>query len=164
MNSSLAFRSELVETLTNKCVVDGATFPLHKHPVLLIGNGGSAAVASHICNDLIKNGGHAYVPDYATLMALANDDGWESALRNWLEATLPANGVVVAISSSGRSLNIVRACLYAHDRGQLITLTGFDHDNPVRKLGHTNYWVDSRNYGVVEICHLAILHSLVNPG
>jgi D-sedoheptulose 7-phosphate isomerase len=71
---------------------------------------------------------------------------------------------VVAISSSGKSLNIVQAAYAAREAGaRLITLSGFDAMNPLRQLGEHNYYVPSFNYGIVEIAHLAILHSLAKP-
>jgi D-sedoheptulose 7-phosphate isomerase len=72
---------------------------------------------------------------------------------------------LIAISSSGQSKNILRAVETAHAyHGNIVTLSGFDANNPLRTAGHMNYWVPSNNYGVVEISHLAILHGIVNPG
>ena len=132
--------------------------------VLLIGNGGSAAVVSHIANDINKSKiACAIVPDYATLTCFANDYGWDHALEEWVRRYEWLPITLVAVSSSGCSNNIINACLHI-GRERLITLTGFNAHNPVRGLGRINYYVPSDNYGIVEICHLAILHSLVNPG
>ncbi len=133
--------------------------------VFLIGNGGSAAVAMHICNDINNKGGAALVPDYATITAFANDRGWDKALQKWVEDHLGLDSLLIAISSSGKSQNILNAVDAAKRfNAPVLTLTGFKVDNPLRALGDLNYYVPSTNYGVVECAHLAILHSIVNPG
>ena len=131
--------------------------------VLFVGNGGSQAIAAHTANDLNKLGRPALLPDLATLTCFANDYGWEKALENWVCVHLTKMDTLVAISSSGQSKNILNAALAA-GKDQTITLSGFKEDNPLRKLGRTNYYVPSSNYGIVECAHQAVLHSLVNPG
>ena len=163
-DTSRKFLRELVTILDSRGWIevdtDWAT-TLITYPTVLIGNGGSATIASHICNDLVKSGLQATIPDYATLTCLANDFGWENAFAKYVYTMRPAT--LIAISSSGRSQNIINACKVI-GKSRIITLTGFDPDNPVRQLGRTNYYVPSHNYGIVECAHLAILHSLVNPG
>ena len=119
-------------------------------------------VAAHIANDLTKKGWSANTPDITSISCLANDYGWDEAFERWVNAQMDDNTTLVAISSSGQSSNIIKACIEHVNR--VITFTGFSPDNPVRKLGHTNYYVPSDNYGIVECAHLAILHSIVNPG
>jgi D-sedoheptulose 7-phosphate isomerase len=161
--TSLAFLRELHKALEG-VEVDGPA-PDLRYRVILIGNGGSAAIAAHIANDIVKSENPAITPTWETMSCLANDFGWEEALRQWIRAHYNPGELddVIAISSSGQSHNILNACSEIVTE-HLITFTGFDADNPVRKLGHTNYWVPSHNYGVVECAHLAILHSIVNPG
>lgn len=132
----------------------------------LIGNGGSASVASHIANDMLKvRGISAHVlTDASVLTCFANDYGYDHAYERMLGVLLEPSDTVICISSSGRSHNICRAARLAADMCEVVTLTGFDADNPLRKIGHCNYWVPSHNYGVVECAHLMILHSIVNPG
>lgn len=134
--------------------------------VYLIGNGGSAAVASHIANDLMKAQGiPAYVlTDAAILTCFANDFGWDYAYERMLSPMLNSKCLVICISSSGRSHNICRAARLAADICQVATFSGFDADNPLREYGHYNYWVPSHNYGVVESAHLMLLHSVANKG
>jgi D-sedoheptulose 7-phosphate isomerase len=75
------------------------------------------------------------------------------------------DSTLIAVSSTGRSHNICVAAQRARDAGAYVmTFTGFDPDNPLRKLGQTNYWVPSANYGIVECAHMILLHSIVNPG
>lgn len=132
--------------------------------VFFVGNGGSAAIASHMAVDYTKNGGVAGISlnDPAMLTCVANDYGYEEVFSRQLQWRAEAGDTVVLISSSGKSANIINAALAAHDRDcQVITLTGFTHDNPLRKMGAINFYVPSHDYGVVEITHLAILHSMV---
>jgi D-sedoheptulose 7-phosphate isomerase len=135
--------------------------------IYLIGNGGSAAIASHIANDLTKACGkraHA-LTDPAILSCMANDYGYKEVFSEQLHRLMAPQDWLIAISSSGQSKNILRAVEAAHAyHGNIVTLSGFDANNPLRTSGHTNYWVPSDNYGVVEISHLAILHGIVNPG
>ncbi len=134
--------------------------------IYLIGNGGSAAIASHIANDLVKGGWHAVaLTDPAVMSCIANDVGWADVFAWQVMHHIAPGEWLWAISSSGRSANILRAAHEANAlRANVMTLSGFDANNPLRTLGDVNYYVPSHNYGVVEICHLAILHSIVNPG
>lgn len=157
---SKSFHDAVAEALDRIEVTGDAYIPT-TCPVFLIGNGGSATVAAHICNDLIKARRPAFVPDYATLSCLANDYGWENALKAWLESTMIQPAMLIAISSSGASQNIIKAVLSCK---AAITLTGFDPNNPLRSMGSVNYYVPSSNYGVVETAHLAILHGMFNSG
>lgn len=130
---------------------------------LLIGNGGSAAIAEHIAVDMVKAKCDAQaLTNPVILSCLANDLGYENVFRHQL---LGASGtVLIAISSSGKSPNIINAAAYAASLGvYVVTMTGFDADNPLRGMGDYNVWVPSHNYGVVECAHLAILHSIVKP-
>jgi len=135
--------------------------------IYLIGNGGSCAVASHISNDLVKARGRAAyaLTDASILTCLANDYGYENALREAIHRYISKDDALICISSSGRSENIIRAANHAQSLGaDVVTFTGFDWDNPLRMIGDCNYWVPSYNYGVVECAHLVLLHSMVNPG
>lgn len=161
-DTSRKFLRELVTILDSRGWIEAdSDSEVINFPLILVGNGGSAAIASHICNDMVKLDRQCMVPDYATLTCLANDYGWDRAMAKYVYAMSPAT--LIAISSSGRSQNIINACKVI-GKSRTITLTGFYPDNPVRQLGRTNYYVPSHNYGIVECAHLAILHSLVNPG
>jgi D-sedoheptulose 7-phosphate isomerase len=162
-NTSLAFLRELEIALTN--VEVSGTLPRLDVQSYLIGNGGSAAIASHIANDMVKSGWDAFaLTDPAVLTCMANDMGYENVYREQLKRHGLSQDILIAISSSGRSANIVNACAYARSRDmKVITCSGFDAGNPLRDMGDYNIWVPSANYGIVECAHLAILHSLVNP-
>ena len=146
---------------------DGSPWhPRASERLLFVGNGGSAAIASHMAIDYSKNGGiqAAAFNDPALLTCLANDCGFEHVFERAIELHAdPERDVLVAISSSGRSPNILNAVAAARRKGMpVITLSGFDADNPLRSLGDANYYVPSHDYGHVEVTHLAILHSMVS--
>jgi D-sedoheptulose 7-phosphate isomerase len=106
--------------------------------VMLIGNGGSAAIASHVQNDLCKAVGvRALVFNEPPLLtALSNDHGYESAFEWPVGLWADADDVMVAFSSSGRSENILRAVRAAAIRGcKVVTFSGFQPTNPLRQLG-----------------------------
>lgn len=124
--------------------------------VIFIGNGGSAGIASHLAIDLSKN---ASVPavcftDASMMSCLANDYGFEEWLAHAIRLNARAGDCLVAISSSGRSKNILNAVTKARAMElDVITMSGMSPGNPLRELGDINYWVDSRSYNIVETAH-----------
>ena len=88
--------------------------------VYVIGNGGSYANAQHICNDLLACGVRAYTCDSATLSAFANDYGWDVALSRWLAVVGESGDLLVALSGSGKSPNILNAICEAERHGMLV--------------------------------------------
>lgn len=133
--------------------------------VLLIGNGGSAAIASHMQNDLSKALGLRAMTFTETplLTALSNDEGYVSVFERPIYLWANPGDLLIAISSSGRSENILRGVRACHARGgQTITLSGFNPDNPLRKLGVLNFYVPSNVYGYVESVHGVITHLLTD--
>lgn len=133
--------------------------------VMVIGNGGSAAIASHMQNDLCKTAGVRAV-DFSQvplLTAISNDYGYECVFERPVKLWADSNDLLVAISSSGQSENILRAVHAAAARGcQIITLSGFSADNPLRRLGDVNFYVPSPVYGYVELTHSALTHFLTD--
>lgn len=131
----------------------------------LIGNGGSAAIASHIATDFAKNAGYSASAfnDVSLLTCFGNDYGYDNVFKEALKhSPCQAHDLLIAISSSGRSMNIRNAVEWALDRDlNVLTLSGFDYDNPLRQMGDVNLWVPASDYGTVEITHMAILHSMV---
>jgi len=125
----------------------------------IVGNGGSAAIASHMQNDLCKAVGlRALVfTEQPLLTALTNDHGYEGAYEAMVKLWAGAGDLLVAISSSGRSENILRAALAARASGcRIITLSGFSGKNPLRLLGDVNFYVPSSSYGHVELLHAVL--------
>ncbi len=137
----------------------------HGTRVLFVGNGGSAAIASHMATDWLKNGGFAASSfnDGATLTCLGNDLGYDQVFAVQIERHARAGDLFFAISSSGKSPNILNAAAVARRVGAtVVTLTGFGSDNPLRHMGDLNFWVPDRHYGFVEIGHLAICHAILD--
>lgn len=133
--------------------------------VIIAGNGGSAAIASHCTVDLTKNAGiRAINFNEANLITcLANDFGYEEWLAKAVELYSDSGDVLVLISSSGRSKNILRAAETAIQMGvEVITLSGFDSDNPLREYGSINLWVKSHAYNIVEMTHHIWLLAVVD--
>lgn len=129
--------------------------------VIFIGNGGSAAIASHQAVDFWKNGGIRAIAfnDASLLTCISNDYSYENVFEKPIEMFSEPADVLIAISSSGRSQNILRAVNTARSRGlSVITLSGFRSDNPLRQKGQLNFYVPSESYGFVEISHLAVCH------
>ncbi len=133
--------------------------------IFFIGNGGSAAIASHMAADWQKNGKMPTLcfNDAASLTCISNDVGYENVFSLPLQYHARLGDVLFAISSSGESESILHAVNHAAGRFMnVVTLTGFEPDNRLRGKGGVNFYVPSKNYGVVEIAHLAILHGLLD--
>ncbi len=133
--------------------------------VHLVGNGGSAAVVAHAHNDLVKAGGKRALvyQDVPLLTAYANDNGYQNGYADALSAWIREDDILIAVSSSGASQNILKAAKVAEDAGAIvITFSGFSPDNPLRRCGDLNFYVPSFDYGQVELTHSALLHCLTD--
>jgi D-sedoheptulose 7-phosphate isomerase len=133
--------------------------------LMFIGNGGSAAIASHMATDFTKNGNLRTVAfnDGSMLTCLGNDLGYENVFTKQIEMHARPGDFLVAISSSGRSANILKGVAAARTMGcAVLTLSGFQADNPLRRQGDINMWVNSGEYGFVEIAHLALCHAVLD--
>jgi D-sedoheptulose 7-phosphate isomerase len=133
--------------------------------VIFVGNGGSAAIASHMATDYSKNGGvrSLALNDSSMLTCLGNDLGYDRVFAKQIELHARAGDLVFAISSSGRSPNILNAAAAAANAGcSIITLSGFTPDNPLRTKGEVNFYIGSDRYGFVEIGHLTICHAILD--
>lgn len=129
--------------------------------IYLIGNGGSAAIAEHMAIDLTKNAGLRAIAISGSpmLTTFSNDYGYERVFQKALEIFADEGDVLIAISSSGTSKNILNACDAARDkRMNIITFSAFESNNPLTKKGDLNFWVDSRAFGYVEIIHNLLIH------
>lgn len=133
--------------------------------VYVIGNGGSAGIASHVITDFVNVAKlRAYtLHDPSLMTCMANDYGYENAFARLLKQMAKPGDALVAISSSGRSANIRNAAAQmTQSGGSVITLSGFAADNPLRALGDVNIWLDSTDYGFVEIGHQFVLHNVAD--
>jgi D-sedoheptulose 7-phosphate isomerase len=133
--------------------------------IIFVGNGGSSAIASHMATDYSKNGDVRAMAlnDSSMLTCLGNDLGYDRVFAKQIELYARADDLVIAISSSGRSANILNAVKAARAAGcAVVTLSGFTADNPLRHLGDINFYVASDRYGFVEIGHLTICHAILD--
>jgi D-sedoheptulose 7-phosphate isomerase len=133
--------------------------------ILLIGNGGSAAIVSHMQNDLCKAVGVRAMVFHESplLMALSNDHGYETVFERQIGLWAEAGDVLIAISSSGESPNILRGVGTAASRGcRVITLSGFTPTNRLRQLGDINVYVPAATYGYVELTHQVLVHCITD--
>lgn len=133
--------------------------------IFFVGNGGSAGICSHMATDYSKNGGIRALAfnDGSTLTCLGNDYGYESVFAKQIEWHARGGDILVAISSSGTSENILNAVKAARERKCVCyTLSGFDSGNPLRRLGDLNIHLANHDYGFVEVGHLAVLHGVLD--
>ena len=144
----------LLSELTCRVNSEGGT-------VYFVGNGASASMASHFSADMAKTGGVKTMvfTDLSLLTAVANDISYEDVYAEPLKWYMKSKDMVVAISSSGNSPNIVRGVKQAKEiGGSVITLSAMSEDNAIRKLGDLNFYIPAKTYGLAETCHAAILH------
>ena len=133
--------------------------------IILVGNGGSAAMSSHIAVDFTKAARIRAVNfnESDLITCFANDYGYEHWVEKALEAYADQGDLVILISSSGKSLNIVKGAEKAKSMGlNLITFSGFLSDNPLLKLGDLNLWVNSSEYNIVEMTHHVWLVAIID--
>lgn len=133
--------------------------------VFFVGNGGSAAIAIHMTADFMKNGGMKTYSlyDSSVTTCMGNDYGYEYIFSRPLEFLANEHDLLVAISSSGNSKNIVNAIKVAKQKGcVVITFSGFLKDNVIRSMGDYNLYVPISHYGIVESVHNLILQQIVD--
>ena len=133
--------------------------------VFIVGNGGSAAVASHAATDFLNKGElrASTLHDPAILTCMTNDYGYEDAFARILSTVARKGDMLFAISSSGQSVNIHNVAKRMQEiEGTTISLSGFQGDNPLCLLGDLNFWIDSGDYGFVEMGHLFLLHHIAD--
>lgn len=135
--------------------------------VMFIGNGGSAAIASHCATDWARTAGLRAMAfnDGAALTCFGNDFGFDQVFARQIALHAQPGDLLVAISSSGNSPDIRSGAVTARDRGcTVVTLSGFRPDNPLRTLGDLNLYVDSGEYGFVELGHQTLCHAVLDLG
>ena len=135
-----------------------------KNKVIIAGNGGSASISSHVAIDLTKAAGIRTINfnEPNLLTCFSNDYGYENWLKKALEFYSLPGDVLILISSSGKSENIINAAKISKKlKLSLITLSGFSKKNQLLNKGLINFHVPSFNYNVVESVHLIILLQIV---
>ena len=134
--------------------------------IIIAGNGGSSAIASHFSVDLTKNANIRCInfnePDLIT--CFSNDYGYEHWVEKAVEFYGDEGDVFIGISSSGSSKNILNGCYAARKMNfsSVITFSGMNNDNPLRKLGDINLWLESKAYNHIENIHQLWLLAVVD--
>ncbi len=133
--------------------------------VYIVGNGGSSSIASHVSVDFAKVArvNSSTFNNANLITCFANDYGYENWVVEAIKAYLNKNDMMILISSSGTSKNIVNAAKYCKKNSiQLITLSGFKKNNPLSKCGNVNFHINSNQYNFIEMSHHIILVYLVD--
>jgi D-sedoheptulose 7-phosphate isomerase len=133
--------------------------------IIIVGNGGSSAIASHVAIDLTKaaNIRSMNFNEASLLTCFSNDYGYENWVEQALDFYADEQDLVILISSSGQSKNIINGAIKAKSmRLPVITLSGFSASNQLRQLGDINLWVDSSIYNIVESIHQMWLLSVID--
>ena len=178
----LAYTKELCEVLSQLAVTDGTGLAVdagtafsrwtdmavgldRNASIFLIGNGASASMASHFSADITKNCGirASVFTDCSLITALGNDEGFENAFAVAIGRYGREGDLMVAISSSGNSPNVLRACDECRRIGvSIVTLSGKQPDNNLRRRGDLNFYIPGRNYSLAESAHGVIMHHWID--
>jgi len=132
---------------------------------IIVGNGGSAAIASHVSVDFTKTAGIRAINfnEADLLTCFSNDYGYERVFEKAVDFYGDEGDLLILISSSGSSANMVKAAKRAKKLNiGIITFSGFEDNNALRKLGDINFWVDSNAYNIVEMTHHIWLLAIVD--
>lgn len=136
--------------------------------IIILGNGGSNGISCHIAQDYTKMLGKRALcfGDSSRLTCYANDYGWENAYVKFIEHFADEDTLIILISSSGNSQNILNCAKYSLENNlSIVTLSGFYSDNQLKKQYEdkslVHFYVNSTDYGIVECLHEIILHSVI---
>ncbi len=157
-NVNLEFGFEKVTRLIIACGKRGKK-------LMFIGNGASASIASHMAADFWKNSKIRATAfnDAALLTCISNDFGYARVFEKPIQMFANPRDILVAISSSGKSENIIRGARMARTKDcSIITLSGFNKHNSLSSLGDINFYVPSSSYGQVEVVHHSICHCILD--
>lgn len=124
--------------------------------IIFAGNGASTLIANHGALDYVNQLGvrTASVNSAEFITAAANDFGYEGIFERYVNLYAEKGDMLVVVSSSGNSVNVINAAGRARELGcNVVTFSGFKSTNPLRQCGHINFWADSDNYNKVESIH-----------
>jgi|TARA_Y100000294_G_scaffold177931_1_gene205719 D-sedoheptulose 7-phosphate isomerase len=134
--------------------------------IIIVGNGGSAATASHVAVDLSLNSKIKAINfnESDLITCFSNDFGYENWVKKSLEIYADPLDLLILISCSGNSKNLVNANLFAKKKGlKVATLTGCKKNNKLNSIKNSlNIWIDSKEYNTIEIVHHSILLNIVD--
>ncbi len=134
--------------------------------IIIVGNGGSAATASHVAVDLSLNSKVKAINfnESDLITCFANDFGYENWVKKSLEIYSKKSDLLILISCSGNSKNLVNANIFAKQKGlKVATLTGCKKNNKLNSMKNDlNIWINSKEYNTIEIVHHCILLNIVD--
>lgn len=169
-NKTLLFN--LIETIDSKKIeILAKNFKKFKssknNKIIFLGNGGSASICNHVTVDLSKNAGIRSINfnEANLITCLSNDYGHDNWMKEALKIHCLKKDFVVFISSSGESKNIINASEWCRrNKIKMATFSGFKDNNTLKKNNKNgiNFWIDSKAYNHVELCHLYILLTIVD--
>ncbi len=137
----------------------------NQNKVMILGNGASAAISSHIANDLTKATkikAHTF-HDPSLITCFGNDFGYENWMKEALNHYYEKDDLVILISSSGKSENIVKAAQFCKkNKLKLVSLTGPSPNKEVIESSEINFRVNSNIYNIIECIHMIILTSAID--
>jgi len=151
--------------MLNQAVEMIASTSQNGRKIIIVGNGGSAAIAGHVSVDLTKNAKIRSINfnEADLITCFSNDYGYEKWVEKAIESYTDSGDLLILISSSGTSKNIINGGQKAKNMDlKLITLSGFSPDNPLRQLGDINFWVNSKAYNIIEATHSVWLLAIVD--
>ena len=154
VNNLVVLKDKILETKNNS------------GKIIIVGNGGSAAISSHFSVDLTKNAKIRSINfnESDLITCFSNDYGFENWISEALKFYADKNDLLILISSSGKSQNMLNAADTAKNMNlnNVVTFTGFEQENPLSKKGHLNFWVNSSAYNFIENIHQIWLLSVVD--
>ena len=165
----LKTQADLIKKIKTNSIVniyESLTKLSKNNKVFIFGNGGSAAVASHFALDLSNNSDIKCftLPDMSMISCLSNDYGYENLFSKYLTIYGNKDDILILISSSGNSKNIINAykCAQKLKFKNIFTLSGFNKKSPLSKISKNNIWINSKNYNQIENLHQVCLLSVVD--
>ena len=159
-----AFQSVDPEKIESACALVRLTIN-NSGKIIILGNGGSAAIASHAAVDFVKAAGVRALSfsDASMLTCFSNDYGYENCAAKIIEFYANPSDLVVLISSSGESDNIIAAAEQSEEMGlALLTFSGFSKSNRLAKYGDVRFWCDSNLYNTIENTHQIWLLAIID--
>lgn len=136
-----------------------------KNKIIIFGNGGSANIANHIANDLTNASKITAISfaDVGIITCFINDYGFENWVSKAIEYHYESGDIIILISSSGMSMNMVKAAIKCKTENKyFVTLSGFSKNNKLFKYGDCRFHVNSKSYNHIELAHMQILMSVVD--
>ena len=136
-----------------------------KGKILVFGNGANISNSAHFATDMTKNGkvNVQVFNDPNLITCFSNDYGFENWIKKTIEYYGNANDLVILLSASGESKNLINAAKYCKSKKiHTASICGFKKNNSLSKFCELNLWINSKSYNLIEICQISILSSIID--